>query len=83
MAFVSYGGVAGGRHAVQHLDNVMSELHAVTIHDGLAFPLNRVRWEDGRPLDTESAVYAKKLLDQLSWWADALSTAREAVPYPA
>ncbi len=49
VAFVSYGGVAGGRHAVQHLDNVMSELHAVTIHDGLAFPLNRVRWEDGRP----------------------------------
>ncbi|MEU7398267.1 hypothetical protein AB0A89_28425, partial [Streptomyces albogriseolus] len=32
----SYGGGAGGRHAVLHLENVMSELHAVTIRDGLA-----------------------------------------------
>ncbi len=83
VAFVSYGGGAGGRHAVLHLENVMSELHAVTIRDGLAFPLNRVAWADGRPQDTESAGYAKKLLDQLSWWAGALRTARETVPYPA
>ncbi len=66
-----------------HLENVMGELHAVTIRDGLAFPLNRVAWADGRPQDTESAGYAKKLLDQLAWWAGALRTARETVPYLA
>lgn len=36
VAFVSYG--ADGRHAVLHLENVLTELHAVTIRDGLAFP---------------------------------------------
>ncbi|CAL9542688.1 NADPH-dependent FMN reductase [Streptomyces pilosus] len=82
VAFVSYGGGAGGRHAALHLENVLTELHAVTIRDGLAFPLNRVAWEDGRPLDAESAGYAKKLLHQLAWWAGALRTARETVPYP-
>ena len=38
VAFVSYGGTAGGRHAALHLENVFTELHAVTIRDGLAFP---------------------------------------------
>lgn len=83
VAFVSYGGAAGGRHAVLHLENVLSELHAVTIRDGLAFPNYFTAWQDGRPLDTEAAGYAKTLLDQLAWWAGALRSAREAAPYPA
>ncbi|WP_133914868.1 NADPH-dependent FMN reductase [Streptomyces sp. NBC_00582] len=83
VAFVSYGGAAGGRHAVLHLENVLTELHAVTIRDGLAFPNYFTAWEDGRPLDTGAAGYAKTLLDQLAWWAFALRSAREAVPYPA
>jgi NAD(P)H-dependent FMN reductase len=83
VAFVSYGGAAGGRHAVLHLENVLTELHAVTIRDGLAFPNYFTAWQDGRPLDPESAGYAKTLLDQLAWWAGALRSAREAVPYPA
>lgn len=49
VAFVSYGGAAGGRHAVLHLENVLTELHAVTIRDGLAFPNYYTAWEDGRP----------------------------------
>ena len=83
VAFVSYGGAAGGRHAVLHLENVLTELHAVTIRDGLAFPNYFTAWQDGRPLDTEAPGYAKTLLDQLSWWAGALRSAREATPYPA
>ncbi|GAA1956677.1 NADPH-dependent FMN reductase [Kitasatospora viridis] len=83
VAFVSYGGAAGGRHAVLHLENVFTELHAVTIRDGLAFPMYFTGWQDGAPLDGQSAGYAKTLLDQLSWWADALRTARAAAPYPA
>ncbi|MFF3347469.1 NADPH-dependent FMN reductase [Streptomyces sp. NPDC002779] len=82
VAFVSYGGAAGGRHAVLHLENVLTELHAVTIRDGLAFPMYFTTWQDGRPLDPETPGYAKTLLDQLSWWAGALRTAREAAPYP-
>ncbi|WP_031076987.1 NADPH-dependent FMN reductase [Streptomyces sp. NRRL WC-3742] len=83
VAFVSYGGAAGGRHAVLHLENVLTELHAVTIRDGLAFPNYFTAWEDGRPTDPNAAGYAKVLLDQLSWWAGALKNARAAAPYPA
>ncbi|MFJ9631734.1 NADPH-dependent FMN reductase [Streptomyces sp. NPDC101175] len=83
VAFVSYGGTAGGRHAVLHLENVLTELHAVTIRDGLAFPNCFTAWQDGCPLDRAAVGYAKTLLDQLSWWAAALRTARDTVPYPA
>ncbi len=83
VAFVSYGGAAGGRHAVLHLENVLSELHAVTIRDGLAFPLLYTEWRDGSPVDPDAPGYAKTMLDQLAWWAGALRTAREAIPYPA
>ncbi|MEV4202444.1 NADPH-dependent FMN reductase [Micromonospora globbae] len=83
VAFVSYGGAAGGRHAVLHLENVLTELHAVTIRDGLAFPNYFTTWQDGQPLDPAAPGYAKTLLDQLAWWAAALRSAREAVPYPA
>ncbi|MEU4834765.1 NAD(P)H-dependent oxidoreductase [Streptosporangium sp. NPDC023615] len=83
VAFVSYGGAAGGRHAVLHLENVLTELHAVTIRDGLAFPNYFTEWRDGHPLDPEAPGYAKTLLDQLAWWAGALRSAREAAPYPA
>ena len=83
VAFVSYGGAAGGRHAVLHLENVLTELHAVTIRDGLAFPNYFTTWQDGRPLDPVAPAYAQTLLAQLAWWAGALRTAREAAPYPA
>lgn len=82
VAFASYGGAAGGRHAVLHLENVLTELHAVTIRDGLMFPNYFHTWADGRPLDDESAGYAKTMLDQLAWWAEALRAARAAAPYP-
>jgi NAD(P)H-dependent FMN reductase len=83
VAFVSYGGAAGGRHAVLHLENVLTELHAVTIRDGLAFPNYFLAWEDGAPLDADAETRAKTVLDQLGWWADALGRARVRVPYPA
>jgi NAD(P)H-dependent FMN reductase len=82
VAFVSYGGAAGGRHAVLHLENVLTELHAVTIRDGLAFPNYFVSWADGQPADPSATGYAKTLLDQLAWWAATLRTARAEKPYP-
>ena len=83
VGFVSYGGAAGGRHAVLHLENVLTELHAVTIRDGLSFPNYFTSWQDGRPLDSDADTYARAMLDQLAWWAAALSNARSTVPYPA
>lgn len=84
VAFVTYGGSAGGRHAVLHLENVFTELHAVTVQAGLLFPRY---WEHldgaGVPNDPDAAVAAKAMFDQLLWWARALRAARERDPYPA
>ncbi|KPH97916.1 NADPH-dependent FMN reductase [Actinobacteria bacterium OK074] len=82
VAFVGYGGASGGRHAMLHLENVLTELHAVSMRERLAFPNYFTAWQDGRPLDPESAGYAKTLLDQLAWWALALRAARDTAPYP-
>ncbi|HEY4458918.1 MAG TPA: NAD(P)H-dependent oxidoreductase [Pseudonocardiaceae bacterium] len=82
VAFVSYGALVGGRHAVLHLENVLVELHAVIVHDGLVFPNYYLNWQDGHPQDAEAAGRAKGMLDQLAWWARALHAARDAVPYP-
>jgi len=83
VAFVSYGGAAGGRHTVLHLENVLTELHAVTIRDGLAFPNYFTNFADGRPLDPQATDYAKAMLTQLEWWATALRRARAENPYPS
>lgn len=82
VAFVSYGGAAGGRHAVLHLENVLTELHAVTIREGLAFPSYWANFEDGRPRDPQAPEYAKAMLKQLAWWAAALRKARSESVYP-
>jgi NAD(P)H-dependent FMN reductase len=83
VAFVSYGGAAGGRHAVLHLENVLTELHAVTIRDGLAFPNYFLTWEAGRPADPEAPDYARTVFNQLAWWTEALRKARAEAPYPS
>ncbi|HEY8527145.1 MAG TPA: NAD(P)H-dependent oxidoreductase [Acidimicrobiales bacterium] len=82
VALVSYGGPSGGRHAALHLENVLTELHAVTIRDRLSFPNYFETFADGRPLDAEAAAYAATMLDQLAWWGRALRDARAREPYP-
>ncbi|EID54540.1 putative flavoprotein [Saccharomonospora xinjiangensis XJ-54] len=83
VAFVSYGGMAGGLRAVEQLRQVFAELHAVTIRNSISF---HNFWDtfgdDGQPSDAASASSAaKQLLDQLMWWTVALKTAREQHPY--
>ena len=83
VALVSYGGDSGGRHAALHLENVLTELHAHPLQARLAFPRYWERLdENGRPNDPDSAIYAKGMLAQLFWWAEALRTARGYAPYP-
>jgi NAD(P)H-dependent FMN reductase len=82
IALVGYGGASGGRHAMLHLENVFSELHAVTIRERLFFPNCFGNWAEGEPLDPDAVGFAKQLLEQLAWWAEALRTARAAAPYP-
>lgn len=83
VAFVSYGGVSGGLRAVEQLRQVFAELHAVTVRDSVSF---HRAWElfdeNGLPKDpTGCNGAAKTMLDQLAWWAQALTEARVARPY--
>ena len=85
VAFVSYGGLSGGLRAVEHLRLVFAELHAVTTRDTVSF---HGAWEqfdgDGRPKDPNGpATAAAALLNQVTWWARALKTAKTSTPYQA
>jgi NAD(P)H-dependent FMN reductase len=83
VGFVSYGGMAGGQRAVEHLRQVFPELHAVTVRDTLSFHMAWERFaKDGRPRDEEDAnAAAKGMLRQLEWWGNALREARVKFPY--
>ncbi|MFG1928052.1 NADPH-dependent FMN reductase [Cryptosporangium sp. NPDC048952] len=83
VGFVSYGGLAGGLRAVEHLRQVFAELHAVTVRDTVSFHGARQQFDaTGRPIDAAGcATAAGRMLDQLVWWGSALSTARSATPY--
>jgi NAD(P)H-dependent FMN reductase len=85
VAFVSYGGMAGGLRAVEQLRQVFAELHAVTVRDTVSFHGARVCFDNaGRPHDPSGCVAAAKtMLDQLAWWARALRHARREHPYAA
>ncbi|HEX7130990.1 MAG TPA: NAD(P)H-dependent oxidoreductase [Iamia sp.] len=83
VALVSYGGMAGGLRAAEHLRQVFAELHATTVRDTVSFHGAGHCFDgDGRPRDPEGThAAAKVLLDQLTWWGLALREARAARPY--
>ena len=84
VGFVSYGGTAGGLHAVQQLRLVFAELHAVTVRQVVS-----LRWVhdlfdgNGALTDRGAPAAAQKMLAQLAWWARALRTARTEEVYDA
>jgi NAD(P)H-dependent FMN reductase len=83
VAFVSYGGLAGGTRAIEQLRQVFAELHAVTIREAICFGMAHQQFgPDGVLRDSGAAdMAAKALLDQLVWWAEALREARTKRPY--
>ena len=85
VAFVAYGGMAGGMRAVEQLRQVFAELHAVTVRDTVGFHgVHGAFADDGRPVDSAGPdAAAKRLIDQLAWWAFALREARQQRPYAA
>ncbi|WP_369195759.1 NADPH-dependent FMN reductase [Streptomyces djakartensis] len=85
VALVSYGGLAGGLRAVEHLRQVFAELHAVTVRDTVSFHNAGASFDDRGALRDPSGpdAAAKTMLDQLVWWGRALREARAQHPYAA
>ncbi len=85
VAFVSYGGLAGGLRAVEQLRQVFAELHAATVRDVVSLHNPWTLFDDDarthEPTGAEAA--AKTMLDRLTWWAGALRTAGDSAPYAA
>ncbi|WP_131738770.1 NADPH-dependent FMN reductase [Actinomadura roseirufa] len=85
VGFVSYGlSRGGGVRAVEHLRQVLAELHAVGVRDAVCFPsvLDHFGDDGGFPRDRAGAdLAAKVMLDQLAWWALALREAKARRPY--
>ncbi|MFF0493428.1 NADPH-dependent FMN reductase [Nocardia sp. NPDC004068] len=81
IAFVGYGGLTGGLYAISHLREIFNELNAHTLRDYVSFPRYYELFDpEGNlhaPAGPEDA--ATTMLDQLEWWARALSTARQTV----
>ena len=83
VGFVSYGGISGGLRAVEQLRLVFAELHAVTIRDGVSLHFGWNLFDEaGSMHEPENPVVAVKvMLDELTWFARALRTARSEHPY--
>jgi NAD(P)H-dependent FMN reductase len=83
VGFVSYGGLAGGVRAVEHLRAVFAEVHAMTVRATVSIHSCWDRFDESGGLrDDESGnAAAKRLLDQLTWWSRALREARARNPY--
>lgn len=80
VAFVSYGHGSAGLYAVEQLRSVFTELHTVTLRNGVALDLLRQPL-DGHPGDTGRDRSVGLMLDQLGWWGRALREARAVRPY--
>jgi NAD(P)H-dependent FMN reductase len=76
LGFVSYGGGAGGARAVQQLRLTSIELQMAPIREAVVIPMARGAFEDGKPKNDALNDRANAVLDQLTWWAQALKKAR-------
>lgn len=85
VGFVGYSGGSGGLLAVEQLKQVFGELHAHTLCHQVSLPRYYLLFdEDGTLREPEGPAGAAKLmLDELTWWATALTEARATRPYAA
>ncbi len=81
VAFVSYGGLAGGARAVEQLRLIAVELRMVPVRDEVNVRLaGYVADERGHPADPLYARKAKATLDDLLWWARVAKDGRARRP---
>jgi NAD(P)H-dependent FMN reductase len=77
-AIVCYSaGAFGGVRAAMQLRMMLAELGMVSIPSLFPVPMvQRAFAEDGTPMDPQTRARAKKFLDELEWYAEALRTHR-------
>jgi NAD(P)H-dependent FMN reductase len=85
VAFVAYGGNAGGLRAVEQLRQVFAELHAVTVRNAVGLAGVWELFDETGHLRNPARheKVASAMLDQLAWWGQALKEGRSLHPYPA
>lgn len=77
VAFVAYGTVGGAR-AVEQLRQVFAELQAYTVRAAVHMIAPWTMLDEKGMVKTESfEAIGDTMLDQLTWWADALKVARD------
>ncbi|MEV6104675.1 NAD(P)H-dependent oxidoreductase [Streptomyces sp. NPDC051940] len=78
VAFVGYSGGTGGVLAIEQLRQVLGELQAHTVREYVSFPRYYEHFTaDGAwQAPGHAAADAKVMLDELTWWAQALAAAR-------
>ncbi|MBM0202892.1 NADPH-dependent FMN reductase [Micromonospora sp. NPDC051227] len=83
VGFLCYGGPAGGLRAAEQLRQVFAALGAATIRETISLSHHRALFDArGRPVDAESvSVDARRMFDELVWWAEALRNHRQLRPY--
>ncbi|MFE9456091.1 NADPH-dependent FMN reductase [Streptomyces californicus] len=83
VAFVSYGHGSAGLYAVEQLRSVFTELHTVTLRNGVALDFLQQPLEESPsgPTGTRRDRSVRVMLDQLGWWGRALRDARALRPY--
>ncbi len=80
VAFVSYGGSAGGARAVEQLRHVVIELDMVPVREAVHLIRFIRSFDENGKLKEADTFYndlANKMLDSLVWWAKILKEARE------
>jgi NAD(P)H-dependent FMN reductase len=78
VAFVGYSaGIAAGTRAVEHLALITIEAEAVPLRNTVLIPFVAAAFgEDGQPTNPATTAALSITLEDLSWWANALSRAR-------
>ncbi len=79
IAFVGYGGGAGGSRAVEQLRQVVIELEMAPIRESVVIAGIWSAFADGIPVAETHGKKLEAVLKQLHWWAQALKRARENV----
>ncbi len=84
IGFVAYGNMSGGLRAVEHLRQVVAELHMVSVRQAVSFHNAKKKFDsDGNTSEGAAIDASARMLDQLAWWGRHLRDARSADPYPA